>query len=100
MLSNPKPPAGGVAPVDGAKILPFTPKARAHRRRLPPIKDPLRTLEDAEDRARMLQNIAAALIVIALVGGGFWLTDHLLTSARIATCLEAGHRHCLQDFQH
>jgi hypothetical protein len=26
---------------------------------------------------------------------GFWLIDHLRTSARIEACLEAGHRNCL-----
>jgi len=26
---------------------------------------------------------------------GFWLIDHLRTSARIAACVEAGHRNCV-----
>ena len=43
----------------------------------------------------MQQNVAAAIIVLVLVAAGFWLIDHLRTSARIAACVEAGHRNCV-----
>jgi hypothetical protein len=43
----------------------------------------------------MHENGAAAILVLMLIGGGFWLIDHLQTSARIAACVEAGHRNCL-----
>ena len=43
----------------------------------------------------MQQNVAAAIIILTLVGAGFWLIDHLRTSARIAACVEAGHRNCV-----
>jgi hypothetical protein len=77
-----------------ARILEF-------RRRLPlrerqqPIMDPVRHFEDGEDRRRMQQNLAAAVIVLVLIISGFWLIDHLRTSARIAACVEAGHRNCV-----
>jgi hypothetical protein len=72
------------------------------RRRLParggtetPIADPLRHFEDEEDRRRMQQNLAAAVIIVVLIVSGFWLIDHLRASARIAACVEAGHRNCV-----
>ena len=43
----------------------------------------------------MQHNVAAAIIILTLVGAGFWLIDHLQTSARIATCVAAGHRNCV-----
>jgi hypothetical protein len=55
----------------------------------------MRQLEHEEDRRRMQQNVAAAIIILTLVGAGFWLIDHLRTSARVAACVEAGHRNCV-----
>ena len=52
------------------------------------------TDEDAEDRARMRQNLAALLAVICIVVLGTWLIDGLLSYSRALMCLEAGHRHC------
>ena len=60
-----------------------------------PITDPLRHFEDEEDRRRMQQNLAAALVIALLIMAGFWLIDHLRESARIAACVEAGHRNCV-----
>jgi hypothetical protein len=78
----------------GAQILPFRLPARRPAR-LPPVEDPLRRIEREEDRRRMLQNVAAALVIAFLLGTGLWLIGHLQTSARITVCLEAGHRDCL-----
>jgi hypothetical protein len=84
--------AGGPAPRGGgARILPF-------RRRLPvypPIVHPLQRYDEEEDRMRMRENLAAAIVIVVLVASGFWLIDHLRTSARIAACVEAGHRDCV-----
>jgi hypothetical protein len=43
----------------------------------------------------MQQNLAAAIVIVLLITSGFWLIDHLRTSARIATCVEAGHHNCV-----
>jgi len=72
----------------GAKIIAFA-------RRPKEVTDPLRRLEAEDDRRRTLQNLLAALIILLLMVAGFWLIDHLRTSARIEACLEAGHRNCL-----
>ena len=60
-----------------------------------PITDPVRHFEAEEDRRRMQQNLAAALIIVFLIASGIWLIDHLRASARIAACLEAGHHNCV-----
>ena len=83
----------------GAKIIQFERKAKACERR-PEIVDPLRRLEDEDEHRRTLQNLAAAVIIVALIAAGFWLIDHLRSSARIEACLEAGHRNCLPNLEH
>jgi hypothetical protein len=77
-----------------AKIFRFTPRRHSQAKKNA-LHDPVRQLEDEEDRRRMQQNVAAAIIILVLVGAGFWLIDHLRTSARIAACIEAGHRNCV-----
>jgi hypothetical protein len=67
----------------------------AHKEIERPITDPLRRFEDEEDRRRMQQNLAAAIVIVLIITSGFWLIDHLRTSARIAACVEAGHRNCV-----
>jgi hypothetical protein len=97
MDAHGKPETGTAHSARGdARILEF-------RRRLPlqqrgcekPIADPLRHFEDQEDRRRMQQNLAALAVVLLIIVSGFWLIDHLRTSARIAACVEAGHRNCV-----
>jgi hypothetical protein len=80
----------------GAKVIKFD---RQHRCKpaAPPIIDPLRRLEDEDERRRTLQNLTAAVLILLLLTSGFWLLDHLRTSARIEACLEAGHRNCLPN---
>jgi hypothetical protein len=76
----------------GGRVLEF-------KRKLPksdePITDPVRHFEAEEDRRRMQQNLAAALIIVFLIASGIWLIDHLRASARIAACVEAGHHNCM-----
>lgn len=50
---------------------------------------------DDEDRLRMRQNVAAFLVIVAIVGAGAWLMDSLHYYSRLQTCMEAGHRNCL-----
>jgi hypothetical protein len=63
----------------------------ASRRAMRPAHD----AEDAEDRMRMRQNLAAFLVIVAIVGAGAWLMDSLAYYSRLQTCVEAGHRNCL-----
>jgi hypothetical protein len=51
--------------------------------------------DHGEDRLRMRQNVAAFLVIAAIVGLGFWLMDSLHYYSRLQTCIEAGHRNCL-----
>ena len=94
---TPPPNAGPTASSPGGQgqILPLAPPRRPAQSTRDPPRDPVRRLEDEEDRRRMQQNVAAAILVLMLIGGGIWLIDHLRTSARIAACVEAGHRNCL-----
>jgi len=78
-----------------AKIIAFARKPKRVNAPRSEITDPLRRLEDEDERRRTLQNLIAALIILLLMIAGFWLIDHLRTSARIEACLEAGHRNCL-----
>ena len=48
-----------------------------------------------EDRLRMRQNVAAFLVIVAIVGFGSWLMASLHYYSRLQTCIEAGHRNCL-----
>jgi hypothetical protein len=51
--------------------------------------------EEIEDRLRMRQNLAAFLVIVAIVATGTWLMASLQYYSRLQTCLEAGHRHCM-----
>jgi hypothetical protein len=88
------PPLAAQHLAPGAKIIQFVRKPKAYQRPAE-IVDPLRRLEDEDEHRRTLQNLAATLIIVALIAAGFWLIDHLRSSARIEACLEAGHRNCL-----
>ena len=79
----------------GANVIKFDRRLSVLKRRSPQIIDPLRRLEDEDERRRFLQNLAAAILIMLLIASGFWLIDHLRASARIEACLEAGHRNCL-----
>lgn len=51
--------------------------------------------DEVEDRLRMRQNIAAFLVIVAIVGLGSWLMESLHAYSRIQMCIEAGHRNCV-----
>ena len=51
--------------------------------------------DDAGDRMRMKQNMAAFLVIVCIVVLGTWLMESLTTYSRIQTCIEAGHRNCV-----
>jgi hypothetical protein len=50
--------------------------------------------DDFEDRRRMQQNLAAFLLVVALLVAGAWMIDRLRAYSRTLACLESGHRNC------
>ncbi|HEX5958877.1 MAG TPA: hypothetical protein VFY92_09515 [Hyphomicrobiaceae bacterium] len=52
--------------------------------------------DDEEDRLRMRQNLAALLVIIAIVTAGSWLMANLQRTSQLRACIEAGHRNCLQ----
>ncbi len=81
----------------GAQILAFRrPNAFGRRRADARVTDPLSRLESEEDRLRLLQNLAAAMVVALLLAMGLWLMDRIQTSAQILSCLETGTRNCLR----
>jgi len=59
----------------------------------PPATDP--AAERDEDRLRMRQNLAAFVVIAAIVVLGTWLIGSLQYYSRLQTCIEAGHRNCL-----
>jgi hypothetical protein len=79
----------------GTKVIAFARRPQRANEHRPEINDPLRRLEGEDERRRNLQNLVAALIILLLMVTGFWLIEHLRTSARIEACLEAGHSNCL-----
>jgi hypothetical protein len=54
-----------------------------------------RAADDADDRLRMRQNLAALAVIAAIIVAGFWLIDSLRYYSRLQACVEAGHRNCL-----
>jgi hypothetical protein len=48
-----------------------------------------------EDRLRMRQNLAAFVLIVAIVAGGTWLMASLHYYSRLQACLLTGHRNCL-----
>jgi hypothetical protein len=59
----------------------------------PPAADP--AAERDEDRLRMRQNLAAGMVIAAIVVLGTWLIGSLHHYSRLQACIEAGHRNCL-----
>jgi hypothetical protein len=51
--------------------------------------------DDAEDRLRMRQNLAAFAVIACIVVLGAWLMESLSAYSRLQLCLEAGHRNCV-----
>jgi hypothetical protein len=51
--------------------------------------------DDVDDRMRMRQNMAAMIVIVAIVVLGSWLIESLRTYSRIQLCIEAGHRNCV-----
>ena len=88
-------PAGREPSADRGNVFPFALRQHSAQATKNALRDRVRQLDDEEDRRRMRQNVAAALIILMVVGAGFWLIDHLRTNARIAACVEAGHRNCV-----
>jgi hypothetical protein len=48
----------------------------------------------AEDRHRMLQNIAAAVFVIALILAGMWVIDGIIAYNKSMECLQYRMKRC------
>jgi hypothetical protein len=47
-----------------------------------------------EDRRRMLQNIAAAIFLLAFLAGSYWVIDRIGAYSRNVECLQFKQRWC------
>ena len=87
-----------VIPLDRARS-----RLRPHRRIEPPsalggLAAPASrgpAADEADDRLRRRQNLAALGVIVAIVVLGTWLIDSLQYYSRLQACVEAGHRNCL-----
>jgi len=77
-----------------AQIIPFRRSTKPAQKERPLEKGTLRDAEAEEDRLRMRQNLAAAVVLLGLLVVGSWVIVHLRESARIEMCVEAGHPDC------
>jgi hypothetical protein len=78
----------------GTRIIPFRPKMRGAKANQPPVVNAALRSEQDNDRLRMRQNLAAAVVLALLLLSGVWVIDELAASSRIEACIEAGHRNC------
>lgn len=51
-------------------------------------------LSEGDDPGRIRQLIAAALVLVALVAAGLWLTGSLRRTGAIQDCVAAGRTNC------
>jgi hypothetical protein len=79
---------------ESAQIIPFKRRAGSGAPKRLSSDGSLQQSAVEEDRLRMRQNIAAAVVLIALLAAGSWLIANLRTSVRIEMCVEAGHANC------
>ena len=70
MNVDPKSKYGITRRFDDPRIIEFKPRPRRSKRTEAPIVDPLRRFEIEEDRLRMQQNLAAAIVLLVLLAAG------------------------------
>jgi hypothetical protein len=80
--------------------------AAARRRSSRPVRPPAvldtgiqdaarsQAADDAEDRLRMQQNMAALAAVAVLLLLGIWIIEGLQRYTHTLACIETGHHHC------
>lgn len=76
------------------RIVEFKPRARPGKRNNTPIRHPLEQFKIADERLRMKQNLAAAVVLALLMAAGLWLVSELAANSHVLTCLEAGAPNC------
>jgi len=54
--------------------------------------------EHAENERRKTVNLVAAITLLLLLIGGYWLMNYLEQRRKLEMCLEAGRRDCLNQF--
>jgi hypothetical protein len=77
------------------RIIEFQPRLRPDKRKDAPILDPLQQFKITDERLRMKQNLAAAIVLAFLMFAGLWLVSALTASSRMLNCIETGSRTCL-----
>lgn len=50
--------------------------------------------DDEDPHHRMTMNLLALIVVLVILGVGFWLAWHLAETKRVQDCLSAGFRNC------
>jgi hypothetical protein len=100
MKADPKSMHGGTRRFADPHVIEFRPRPRSKKPKEVPIIDPIRRREIEEDRQRMQQNLAAAIVLVLVLAAGLWLIHELRTSTDILTCIEAGYRNCLPTDWH
>jgi hypothetical protein len=95
MKAQPKSMHGATRRFADPRIIEFRPRPRSKKPREAPIRDPLRQFEIDQDRLRMQQNLAAAIVLVLILAAGLWLFHELRTSSHVLTCIEVGYRNCL-----
>lgn len=51
-------------------------------------------LSESQDRSSVRQVVAVLILLVALIGGGLWLTHALRGAATIQDCVSAGRTNC------
>ena len=59
-----------------------------------PLADPVSQDRDDEYRHRMLVNLLAAMVLVALMGAGLWLVNTMVESQKAQGCYTSGERTC------
>jgi hypothetical protein len=86
------------SPKRGARVLSFRrgqPPTRSPQTDAAPGLDKYERDDSPDDyRHRMLINLAAFVVLILLIGGGYWLADTMARMRKDQDCVLSGRRNC------
>jgi hypothetical protein len=95
MTTNQKSNVTATRRFSDSRIIEFRPKPRPAKKKIEPLRDPLRQWDIDEYRRRMQQNLTAATVLAVILVAGLWLFHELQTSSRTLLCVEVGNYNCL-----